>query len=102
MTSRSTTGQTQIILQFGLNRNIDGAARDVQAAIEAARVDLPSSLRQNPSYRKFNPATAPIMVLTLISATRTQGQLYDLASNIIQPALSQVNGVGNEARSVGS
>ena len=95
MTSRSTVGQTQIVLQFGLNRNIDGAARDVEAAIEAARVDLPTSLRQNPSYRKFNPASAPIMVLTMISATRTQGQLYDLASNIIQPALSQVNGVGN-------
>ncbi|MBX7201210.1 MAG: efflux RND transporter permease subunit, partial [Rhodospirillaceae bacterium] len=95
MTSRSSIGQTQIVLQFGLHRDLDGAARDVQAAIEAARADLPSSLRSNPSYRKFNPAAAPIMVLTLVSKTRTQGQLYDLASNILQPALSQVNGVGN-------
>jgi multidrug efflux pump len=95
MTSRSSIGQTQIVLQFGLHRDLDGAARDVQAAIEAARADLPSSLRSNPSYRKFNPAAAPIMVLTLLSKTRTQGQLYDLASNILQPALSQVTGVGN-------
>ncbi len=95
MTSRSSIGQTQIVLQFGLHRDLDGAARDVQAAIEAARADLPSSLRSNPSYRKFNPAAAPIMVLTLVSKTRTQGQLYDLASNVLQPALSQVNGVGN-------
>ena len=95
MTSRSSIGQTQIVLQFGLHRDLDGAARDVQAAIEAARADLPSSLRSNPSYRKFNPAAAPIMVLTLLSKTRTQGQLYDLASNVLQPALSQVNGVGN-------
>ena len=95
MTSRSSIGQTQIVLQFGLHRDLDGAARDVQAAIEAARADLPSSLRSNPSYRKFNPAAAPIMVLTLVSRTRTQGQLYDLASNMLQPALSQVTGVGN-------
>ncbi len=95
MTSRSTVGQTQIVLQFGLTRDIDGAARDVQAAIEAARADLPSSLRANPTYRKFNPANAPIMVLTLVSKTRTQGQLYDVASNVLQPALSQVTGVGN-------
>jgi multidrug efflux pump len=95
MTSRSSIGQTQIVLQFGLHRDLDGAARDVQAAIEAARADLPSSLRSNPTYRKFNPAAAPIMVLTLLSKTRTQGQLYDLASNILQPALSQVTGVGN-------
>ncbi len=95
MTSRSTVGQTQIVMQFGQHRNLDGAARDVQAAIEAARADLPSSLRSNPSYRKFNPAAAPILVLTLISKTHTQGQLYDLASNTLQPALSQVEGVGN-------
>ncbi len=95
MTSRSSIGSTQIVLQFGLHRDLNGAARDVQAAIEAARADLPSSLRSNPSYRKFNPASAPIMVLTLVSKTRTQGQLYDLASNLLQPALSQVAGVGN-------
>ena len=95
MTSRSTVGQTNITLQFGIGRDLDGAARDVQAAIESARADLPSSLRNNPTYRKFNPAGFPIMSLTLVSETRTQGQLYDLASNILQPAMSQVKGVGN-------
>ena len=95
MTSRSTVGQTNITLQFGIGRDLDGAARDVQAAIESARADLPTSLRNNPTYRKFNPAGFPIMSLTLVSETRTQGQLYDLASNILQPAMSQVKGVGN-------
>jgi len=95
MTSRSTVGSTNIVLQFGMGRDLDGAARDVQAAIEAARADLPTSLRSNPTYRKFNPAGFPIMSLTLVSPTRTQGQLYDLASNILQPAMSQVHGVGN-------
>ncbi|HBF29754.1 efflux RND transporter permease subunit [Rhizobium sp.] len=94
MTSSSSLGSTRIILQFGLNRDINGAARDVQAAINAARADLPSSLRSNPSYHKINPADAPIIVLSLSSATRDTGQLYDVASNILQQALSQIKGVG--------
>jgi multidrug efflux pump len=94
MTSQSTQGSTRITLQFGLDRNIDGAARDVQAAIVAARVDLPTSLRQNPSYHKVNPADAPIMVIAMTSSTHTAGQLYDLASNILQQRLSQLSGIG--------
>ena len=94
MTSQSTQGSTFIILQFGLNRDIDGAARDVQAAIVAARADLPTSLRQNPSYHKVNPADAPIMVIAMTSSTHTPGQLYDLASNILQQRLSQLPGIG--------
>ncbi len=94
MTSQSSLGNTRITLQFGLDRDINGAARDVQAAINAARADLPTSLRQNPSYHKFNPADAPIMVLALTSSTRTPGALYDLASNILQQRLSQLAGVG--------
>ena len=94
MTSQSTVGSTRITLQFALGRNIDGAARDVQAAIVAARVDLPTSLRTNPTYRKVNPADAPILVLSLTSDTRTRGQVYDAASTILQPALSQIEGVG--------
>ena len=78
MTSESTLGSTRITLQFGLDRNIDGAARDVQAAIVAARADLPTSLRQNPSYRKVNPADGPIMIIAVTSSTHTAGQLYDL------------------------
>lgn len=94
MTSQSSVGQTRIVLQFGLDRDINGAARDVQAAINAARADLPASLRQNPTYRKFNPADAPIMILTLTSKTLTRGQIYDAASNVLEQSLSQVNGVG--------
>ena len=94
MTSQSSLGTTHITLQFGLDRNIDGAARDVQAAINAARVDLPASLRQNPSYHKVNPADAPIMVIAMSSTTHTAGQLYDLASNILQQRLSQLPGIG--------
>ena len=94
MTSSSTVGSTRITLQFGLSRNIDGAARDVQAAINAARADLPTSLRQNPTYRKVNPADAPIMVMSLTSTTKTRGQMYDLATTILQPALSQIDGIG--------
>jgi multidrug efflux pump len=94
MTSQSTLGNTRVTLQFGLNRDIDGAARDVQAAINAARADLPTSLRQNPSYHKFNPADAPIMVLSLTSTTRPLGQLYDVASNVLQQRLSQLQGIG--------
>ncbi len=94
MTSQSTLGNARITLQFGLDRDIDGAARDVQAAINAARADLPTSLRQNPSYHKVNPADAPIMVLSLTSRTRPLGQLYDVASNILQQRLSQLDGIG--------
>ena len=94
MTSSSTVGSARITLQFGLSRNIDGAARDVQAAINAARVDLPSSLRTNPTYRKVNPADAPILILSMTSDTETRGQMYDLASTVLQPALSQIDGIG--------
>jgi multidrug efflux pump len=94
MTSTSGLGQARITLQFGLGRDIDGAARDVQAAINAARVDLPTSLRSNPTYRKANPADAPILILALTSTTLTRGQLYDAATNILQQRLSQVEGVG--------
>ena len=95
MTSQSRVGQTQITLQFGLDRNIDGAARDVEAAINAARVDLPVTLRSNPTYRKFNPADAPIMILALTSKTRTPGQIYDVAATVLQQQLLQVKGVGD-------
>ena len=94
MSSQSTLGSTRITLQFGLDRDIDGAARDVQAAIVAARVDLPTSLRQNPTYHKVNPADAPIMVIAMSSKTHTAGQLYDLASNVLQQRLSQLPGIG--------
>ncbi len=94
MTSSSSLGLTRITLQFGLDRNIDGAARDVQAGINAARVDLPTNLRTNPTYRKVNPADAPIMILALTSKTLTRGQLYDAASNVLQQGLSQLEGVG--------
>ncbi len=94
MTSSSTVGSTRITLQFGLNRDINGAARDVQAAINAARADLPTSLRTNPTYRKVNPADAPIMVLTLTSDTKTRGELYDAASTVLAQKLSQVDGIG--------
>ncbi|EWM47162.1 multidrug resistance protein MdtC [Bordetella holmesii 35009] len=94
MTSRSTQGSTRITLQFDLDRNIDGAARDVQAAINAARSLLPTSLRSNPTYHKANPSAAPIMTLAMTSKTLSQGQLYDLASTIVAQKLAQVNGVG--------
>jgi multidrug efflux pump len=94
MTSQSGIGQTRITLQFGLNRDIDGAARDVQAAIVAARVDLPASLRSNPTYRKVNPADAPILILAMTSKTLTQGQMYDAASNVLAQQLSQISGIG--------
>jgi multidrug efflux pump len=94
MTSQSGIGQTRITLQFDLNRDIDGAARDVQAAIVAARADLPSSLKSNPTYRKVNPADAPILILAMTSKTLTQGQMYDEASNVFQQELSQVSGIG--------
>jgi multidrug efflux pump len=94
MTSSSSSGAARITLQFGLNRNIDGAARDVEAAINAARADLPTALRSNPTYRKVNPADAPIMILALTSATLTAGQLYDAADTILSQKLSQVSGIG--------
>jgi multidrug efflux pump len=96
MTSSSSVGSTNITLQFGLNRDIDGAARDVQAAIVAARVDLPQTgLKSNPTYRKQNPADAPILIMALTSKTMTSGQLYDEASTKLAQKLSQVAGVGN-------
>ncbi len=94
MTSTSTVGAARINLQFGLNRDINGAARDVQAAIYAARADLPTSLRSNPTYRKVNPADAPILILALTSDTLRQGELYDAASTVLSQKLSQVDGVG--------
>ncbi len=97
MTSSSSVGSTRITLQFGLNRDIDGAARDVQAAINAARADLPTSLRSNPTYKKVNPADAPILILTLSSDTMTRGDLYDAASTVLAQKLSQVEGIGEVA-----
>jgi multidrug efflux pump len=94
MTSSSSTGSSRVTLQFGLNRNIDGAARDVEAAINAARADLPTALRSNPTYHKINPADAPIMILALTSSTRSPGQLYDSADTILAQKLSQVSGIG--------
>jgi multidrug efflux pump len=94
MTSASTLGQTRIILQFDVGRDIDGAARDVQAAINAAGADLPTNLPTNPTYRKINPADAPILILTMASKTKSRGQMYDLASNILQQRLSQLDGIG--------
>ena len=94
MTSRSSVGATRITLQFGLDRDINGAARDVQASINAARADLPTSLRSNPTYRKVNPADAPVLILGLTSDTLTRGQIYDLASNVLEQKLSQVDGIG--------
>jgi multidrug efflux pump len=95
MTSRSGVGSTRITLQFDLSRDIDGAARDVQAAINAARADLPATLRTNPTYRKANPADAPILILSLTSSTRSAAEIYDAVSNIVQQRLLQVEGVGD-------
>ncbi len=94
MTSSSSVGNARITLQFGLNRSIDGAARDVQAAINAARADLPASLRSNPTYRKVNPADAPILIITLTSPVASPAILYDAASTILQQSLSQIDGIG--------
>jgi multidrug efflux pump len=94
MTSQSSVGSARITLQFGLGRDIDGAARDVQAAINAARVDLPASLRSNPTYRKVNPADSPIMILTMTSGTLTRGQIFDAASSVLQQKFSQIDGIG--------
>ena len=94
MSSRSSEGSTRITLVFDLGRDINSAARDVQAAINASRAMLPSSLRSNPTYKKVNPSSAPIMALALTSDTISQGQLYDLASTVLAQKLSQVSGVG--------
>jgi len=94
MTSSSSLGSTAVVLQFDLNRNIDAAARDVQAAINAARGQLPANLPSNPSYRKVNPADAPIILLALTSDLVDRARIYDIASSILQQKISQVNGVG--------
>jgi multidrug efflux pump len=94
LTSQSGIGMTRITVQFGLNRDINGAARDVEAAIQAARADLPTTLRANPTYQEVNPADAPIMVLALTSKTLTPGQLYDSADTVLEQQFSQVSGVG--------
>jgi multidrug efflux pump len=94
MTSQSSLGSTRVTLQFELDRDIDGAARDVQAAINAARNTLPTGLPSNPTYRKVNPADAPIMLIALTSETMTRAQIYDAASTILAQKLSQVSGIG--------
>jgi len=94
MTSNSTTGSTNIQLAFGIDRDINGAARDVQAAIEAARADLPSSLPGNPRYFKINTSNQPVMALALTSKVLTQGQIYDAADAVISQRLAQIKGVG--------
>jgi len=94
VTSSSAAGQTRLSLVFDLDRNIDGAARDVMAAINAARTLLPTGLPTNPIYRKINPADAPIMIMALTSATLTPGEIYDAASTVVAQRLSQVDGVG--------
>jgi multidrug efflux pump len=94
MTSSSNLGSTGITLQFDLSRNIDGAARDVEAAINAARGNLPSDLPSNPSYRKVNPADSPIMIIALTSDIYSKGQMYDAASTVLAQKLSQFSGVG--------
>lgn len=94
MTSQSSTGSTSISLQFELNRDINAAARDVQAAISAARTYLPTNMPQNPTYRKINSADAPILILGLTSKTYNKGAMYDSASTILVQKLSQISGVG--------
>src|SRR3989449_5603509 len=94
MTSSSQLGSTGITLQFDLNRNIDAAARDVQAAINAARGQLPANLPSNPNYRKVNPADAPILILGMTSDTYSTVRMYDVAASILQQKLAQVQGVG--------
>ena len=94
MTSASSLGATAVVLQFDLSRNIDAAARDIQAAINAARGQLPTTLPNNPTYRKVNPADSPILILALSSPTQSPGQMYDVAYSILSQKLSQVEGVG--------
>jgi len=94
LTSNNSIGTATVVVQFALNRDINGAARDVEAGIQAARADLPTTLRNNPTYREYNPADSPIMILSLTSDTLTTAQLYDSADTVIQQQLSQINGVG--------
>jgi multidrug efflux pump len=102
MTSTSTLGSTSITLQFELDREVNAAAREVQAAINAARSQLPPTLPNNPSYRKVNPADSPIMLLTLVSEIYPKPQMYELASTILQQKISQINGVGQVFATGGS
>lgn len=95
MTSASSLGSTRITMQFDLSRDIDGAARDVQAAINAARSNLPSDLSGNPTYRKVNPADSPILIISLTSDSATPGQMYDAASTVLEQRLLQTTGVGD-------
>ena len=95
ITSSSSLSSTRVTLQFDLGKNIDSAAREVQAAINAARVTLPSSLPGNPVYRKANPADSPVMILSLTSKSLTRGQMYDAASTVLAQRISQIEGVGN-------
>ena len=94
MTSQSTLGSTSVTLQFDLSRNIDAAARDVEAAINAARANLPANLPSNPTYRKVNPADSPVLIISLTSDVYNKGQMYDAASTILAQKVSQVDGVG--------
>src|SRR3954468_16845301 len=94
ITSSSSLGNARITLQFDLSRDIDGAARDVQAAINAARSLLPTGLPSNPNYRKVNPADAPVMIISMTSDTLDRGAMYDAASTVLAQTLSQVDGVG--------
>src|SRR5215510_2396822 len=94
MTSSSGIGSTSIVLQFELSRDIDAAAREVQAAINAARSNLPTNLPGNPTYRKVNPADSPIFILALTSKTLSKGKMYDAASTVMAQKLSQIGGVG--------
>jgi multidrug efflux pump len=94
MTSESSLGTTYVILQFDLSRDIDGAARDVQAALNSARSLLPTGLPRNPTYRKYNPADAPIMILSMTSDSMTLGQMYDVASTVLAQKMSQIDGIG--------
>jgi multidrug efflux pump len=94
MTSTSYLGQTNIVLQFDLNRNIDAAGRDVQAAINAANSFLPSNLPSKPTYRKVNPSDPPVLIIALTSKTKNPGELYDAADSILEQRLSQISGVG--------
>src|SRR6201999_1394145 len=94
MTSSSTLGTTSITIQFDLSRDIDGAARDVEEAINASRSYLPANLPGNPTYRKVNPADSPIMILGLTSDKYAPAQMYDAASTVIEQNLSQLSGVG--------
>ena len=93
MSSTSALGSVRISMQFGLDRNVDGASRDIQAAIAAARADLPAELRSNPTYKSSNPADVPVVILALNSERLTMGELFDYASNILQPKFAQIQGV---------